>query len=75
MILVNISFLYYAIRLKKKVQGQEDETVLVCLVPELCFLTGLDDRLRKNMTTMRALAGGRPKLWAKVYDGDRAKED
>ena len=56
MILVNISFLYCAIRLKKKVQGQEDETVLVCLVPELCFLTGLDDRLRKNMTTMRALA-------------------
>ena len=28
----------------------------MCLVPELCFLSGLDDRLRKNFTTMRALA-------------------
>ncbi|KAK4035484.1 hypothetical protein OUZ56_027572 [Daphnia magna] len=43
-------------RLKKKMQGKEDETVLVCLVPELCYLTGLDDRLRKNFTIMRSLA-------------------
>ncbi|XP_046444818.1 piwi-like protein Ago3 [Daphnia pulex] len=43
-------------RLKKKMQGKEDETVLVCLVPELCFLTGLDDRLRSNFTIMRSLA-------------------
>ena len=37
-------------------QGKEDETVLVCLVPELCYLTGLDDRLRNNFTIMRSLA-------------------
>lgn len=28
----------------------------MCLVPELCFLTGLDDRLRNNFTIMRSLA-------------------
>ena len=37
-------------------QGKEDETQLVCLVPELCYLTGLDDRLRSNFTIMRNLA-------------------
>ena len=37
-------------------RGKEDETMLICLIPELCFLTGLDDRLRSNFTTMRELA-------------------
>ena len=37
-------------------RGQDDETLLVCLVPEICFLSGLDDRLRKNYNTMRKLA-------------------
>lgn len=36
--------------------GKEDETVLVCLVPELCYLTGLDDRIRSNFSIMRDLA-------------------
>lgn len=36
--------------------GEEDVTVLVCLVPELCYLSGLDDRLRRNFTTMRKIA-------------------
>lgn len=36
--------------------GQDDVTLLVCLVPELGYLTGLDDRLRKNFSTMRKLA-------------------
>ena len=43
-------------RMTKKVMGKEDETTILCLVPELCFLTGLDDKLRSNMATMRALA-------------------
>lgn len=37
-------------------QGKEDVTIISCLIPELCYLTGLDDRLRSNFTTMRALA-------------------
>lgn len=37
-------------------QGKEDETVICCLIPELCYLTGLDDRLRSNFTIMKALA-------------------
>ena len=28
---------------------------MVLLIPELCFLTGIDDRLERNFTTMRKL--------------------
>ena len=51
-----VIFVFLCDSLKKKVAGKEDETVLACLIPELCFLTGLDDRLRTNFTIMRELA-------------------
>lgn len=49
-------FLVLIARAVKKVRGKEDDTSLICLVPELCYITGLDEKLRKNMTTMRSLA-------------------
>lgn len=52
----NDPILNFESRAKKKMQGKEDETVISCLVPELCYLTGLDDRLRNNFTIMRSLA-------------------
>ena len=42
--------------MKVKFRGKEEETVLVCLIPELCYLSGLDDRLRNNFQTMKALS-------------------
>ena len=38
----------------EKVAGKEDK--LIYLIPELCFLFGLDDRLRQNPNTMAKLA-------------------
>ena len=35
--------------------GEEDETVLTYLIPELCFLTGLYDDLSNNHTAMKKL--------------------
>lgn len=43
-------------RARKKRLGKEEETELICLIPELSFLTGIDDRMRSNMATMRNLA-------------------
>ena len=35
---------------------EEEETNLVYLVPELCYITGLDKRLRSNLVAMNALS-------------------
>eukprot|EP00095_Tigriopus_kingsejongensis_P011291 maker-scaffold14_size734282-snap-gene-2.24 protein:Tk11291 transcript:maker-scaffold14_size734282-snap-gene-2.24-mRNA-1 annotation:"piwi-like protein 1" len=41
---------------KTKAQGESQVTKLICLVPELCNLTGLTDSMRSNFNLMREVA-------------------
>jgi aubergine-like protein len=43
-------------RLKTKIRGKDEVERLVCLVPELCFLTGLTDEMRSDFHVMRDIS-------------------
>nr|AQV09903.1 argonaute 3 isoform 1 [Aeolosoma viride]AQV09904.1 argonaute 3 isoform 2 [Aeolosoma viride] len=41
---------------KKDRNGRKVEGSIICLIPELCYTTGLTGEIRKNFTVMKALA-------------------
>ncbi|CAO1310298.1 unnamed protein product [Diamesa serratosioi] len=44
-------------RKEVRISGQEDKKeFMFCLVPEICYLTGLTDQMRKNFSVMKDLA-------------------
>lgn len=43
-------------RLKTRIRGQEDTERMVCLVPELCYLTGLTDAMRNDFQVMKDIS-------------------
>lgn len=44
-------------RMEVRISGEAEKRELnICLVPELCYLTGLDDKMRKNYTLMKDIA-------------------
>lgn len=44
-------------REERRVSGKEDkETITFCLIPEICFLTGLTDTIRSDQKVMRDIA-------------------
>ncbi|XP_069699949.1 piwi-like protein Ago3 isoform X2 [Periplaneta americana] len=43
-------------RLKRKIRGEGDVEQMVCLVPELCHLTGLTDEMRSDFRVMKDIS-------------------
>lgn len=42
--------------MKKKPIGEQGQTKLLCMVPELCYLTGLTDEMRNDFHLMKDIA-------------------
>lgn len=71
-------------KVKKKLQNQEKIEQLICLVPELCFMTGLTDEMRSDFKVMKDIAtytrvtpnqrqGSLKTFIERVMSNDRAK--
>jgi len=43
-------------RLKTKIRGKDEVERMVCLVPELCYLTGLTDEMRSDFHVMKDIS-------------------
>lgn len=43
-------------RMKSRVRGQGEVEYMVCLVPELCYLTGLTDEMKNDFRVMKNIA-------------------
>lgn len=43
-------------RVKKKALGEEGQTKILCMMPELCYLTGLTDEMRSDFYIMKDIS-------------------
>ncbi|KAJ9591964.1 hypothetical protein L9F63_001476, partial [Diploptera punctata] len=43
-------------RMKKRIQGREPVEQMICLIPSLCYMTGLRDEMRSDFRVMKDIA-------------------